>query len=73
MKNDSKDRVMTLNELASYLNVPKSTIYTLAQEGRSLGKKSGRKIGRKIGKQWRFAKAAIDRWLDTEAKKSRTA
>jgi len=69
MKNDSKDHVMTLNELASYLNVPKSTIYTLAQEGRSLGKKSGRKIG----KQWRFAKAAIDRWLDTEAKKSRTS
>ena len=69
MKNDSKDHVMTLNELASYLKVPKSTIYTLAQEGRSLGKKTGQKMG----KQWRFAKAAIDRWLDTEAKKSRTA
>ncbi|RYZ81136.1 MAG: DNA-binding protein, partial [Moraxellaceae bacterium] len=27
----------------------------------------GRIPGQKIGKQWRFAKASIDRWLDTDA------
>jgi excisionase family DNA binding protein len=56
-----KDSVMTLDELASYLKVPKSTLYKLVQEGKL--------PGQKIGKQWRFARASIDRWLDTEAPK----
>lgn len=60
MNNDTKDHVMTLDELAGYLKVPKSTLYKLLQEGRI--------PGQKIGKQWRFGKMAIDRWLDTEAK-----
>lgn len=60
MNNDTKDNVMTLDELAGYLKVPKSTLYKLLQEGRI--------PGQKIGKQWRFGKTAIDRWLDTEAK-----
>lgn len=62
MINDANDHVMTLDELASYLKVPKSTLYKLAQESRI--------PGQKIGKQWRFGKAAIDRWLDTEAKQN---
>ena len=49
---------MTLDELAIYLKIPKSTLYKLVQEGRI--------PGQKLGKQWRFGKAAIDRWLDSE-------
>lgn len=52
---------MTLDELASYLKIPKSTLYKLVQEGRV--------PGQKLGKQWRFGKPAIDRWLDSEQKK----
>jgi excisionase family DNA binding protein len=52
---------MTLEELAVYLKIPKSTLYKLVQEGRV--------PGQKLGKQWRFGKLAIDRWLDSEHKK----
>lgn len=62
MTDDANDPVMTLEELATYLKVPKSTMYKLVQEGRI--------PGQKIGKQWRFAKVAIDRWLDTETKQN---
>lgn len=62
MTTETNDHVMTLEELASYLKVPKSTLYKLVQEGRI--------PGQKIGKQWRFAKVAIDRWLDTESKRN---
>lgn len=54
----SADQVMTLDELSVYLKIPKSTLYKLVQEGRI--------PGQKLGKQWRFGKAAIDRWLDSE-------
>lgn len=63
MINNANDYVMTLEELAIYLKVPKSTMYKLVQEGRV--------PGQKIGKQWRFAKVAIDRWLDTQSKQNR--
>lgn len=48
--------VMTIDELADYLKLSKSTLYKLAQE---------RKVpGQKVGKHWRFRKETIDRWLD---------
>lgn len=59
MTNQASEQVMTLDELAQYLKVPKSTLYKTVQEGRI--------PGQKIGKQWRFGKAAIDRWLDNDA------
>lgn len=48
--------VMTIDELAEYLQVSKSTLYKLAQ--------AGRLPAQKVGKHWRFRKEAIDRWLD---------
>jgi len=48
--------VLTIDELAEYLKIAKSTLYKLAQEGRI--------PGQKVGKHWRFSKAAIDRWLE---------
>jgi excisionase family DNA binding protein len=56
--NLANDQVLTLEELGVYLKIPKSTLYKLVQEGRV--------PGQKLGKQWRFGKAAIDRWLDSE-------
>ncbi|WP_428386431.1 helix-turn-helix domain-containing protein [Mucisphaera sp.] len=46
---------MTIDDLASYLQVAKSTLYKLAQEGKV--------PGQKVGKHWRFSKVAIDGWL----------
>lgn len=48
--------VMTVEQLSAYLQIAKSTLYKLAQEGRL--------PGQKVGRHWRFRKQAIDRWLD---------
>ena len=47
--------VLTIDELAEYLKISKSTLYKLAQEGAL--------PGQKVGKHWRFHKDAIDDWL----------
>ena len=58
MNDSNPSQVMTLDELATYLKLPKSTLYKLVQQGRV--------PGQKLGKQWRFGRAAIDRWLDAD-------
>ncbi len=48
--------IMTIQETSSYLRIPISSLYKLAQEG---------KIPcQKVGRHWRFRKEAIDRWLE---------
>ncbi|MFG0243615.1 MAG: helix-turn-helix domain-containing protein [Phycisphaerales bacterium JB054] len=47
--------VMTIDDLAAYLQVSKSSLYKLAQEGRV--------PGQKVGKHWRFHRDTIDAWL----------
>ena len=59
MPDPQDDQVFTLEELMAYLKVARSTAYRLAQEGRI--------PGQKVGRNWRFRKAAIDRWLDQQA------
>ena len=49
------DEVMSIDELAEYLKVARSTLYILAREGRL--------PGQKVGKRWRFHKDAIDELL----------
>lgn len=56
MLDPNEDPVFTIDELATYLKVSKSTLYKLAQERRI--------PGQKVGKHWRFRKATIDRWLE---------
>ena len=52
------DSIMTIEEVAVYLKIPKSTVYILAQDG---------KIPcQKVGRQWRFRKNTIDKWLDSQ-------
>ncbi len=50
------DQVLTIEELAAYLKVSKSTLYKLVQEGSV--------PGQKVGKHWRFRRETIDEWLD---------
>ena len=52
------DAVLTIDEMAEYLKIAKSTLYKLAQEGRI--------PAQKVGRHWRFRKAAIDRWLEAK-------
>jgi excisionase family DNA binding protein len=47
-------KVLTVNELAGYLRVHRSTIYRLL--------KKGQLPGFKIGSDWRFNVEVIDRW-----------
>ena len=50
-----RDEIMTMDELAEYLKISKSTLYKLAVENKL--------PGTKIGKRWRFHKDAIDAWV----------
>jgi len=59
----SRDNVLTIDDLAVYLKISKSTLYKLAQEGKV--------PGQKVGKHWRFHRDAVDRWL-SERPKART-
>lgn len=52
----NKESILTIDELADYLKISKSTLYKLAQAGKI--------PGQKVGRNWRFRKEAIDRWLE---------
>jgi excisionase family DNA binding protein len=48
--------IMTVEEVATYLRIPRSSVYKLAQRG---------KIPcQKVGRHWRFRRESVDRWLD---------
>ncbi|MFV2044052.1 MAG: helix-turn-helix domain-containing protein [Anaerolineales bacterium] len=49
---------MTVDELAEYLRIPRSSLYKLAQEGRI--------PCQKVGRHWRFRREAIDEWLSAK-------
>ncbi|MCJ7655906.1 MAG: helix-turn-helix domain-containing protein [Dehalococcoidia bacterium] len=55
MAQDRKPRLMTIDEVAKYLRIHKSTIYRLAKDRRIPASK--------VGNKWRFRKDVIDRWL----------
>lgn len=50
--------VMTVREVATYLNVAEKTIYRLAQKGDL--------PGFKVAGAWRFQKHDIDAWIKTQ-------
>lgn len=50
--------VLTLEEAANYLRLPKETIERQAAQGQI--------PGRRIEDTWRFLKAAIDQWLRSQ-------
>ncbi len=53
-----EDRLMTVRQLAAYLNVNDRTVLKLVTDGTLPGVK--------VGNQWRFRKAMIDTWLDDQ-------
>ena len=55
MAKKSADQILTIEELALYLKLSKSTLYKLAQEGKV--------PGQKVGKHWRFRRDVIDDWI----------
>lgn len=57
--------IMTIEDLAAYLQISKSTLYKLVQDGRL--------PGQKVGKRWRFHKEAIDEWLKRHPDSAREA
>ncbi|MGV1100482.1 helix-turn-helix domain-containing protein [Thiovibrio sp. JS02] len=50
-----QDNVLTIEELAVYLKISKSSLYKLAQKGEV--------PGQKVGKHWRFRRDIIDQWM----------
>jgi len=52
---DTSPHVMTVDEVAAYLRIPRSSVYKLAQQGRLPCQKAGRR--------WRFSRKAVDAWL----------
>ena len=53
-----EDRLMTVKQIAGYLNVNERTVLKLVADGALPGVK--------VGNQWRFRKAMIDTWLDDQ-------
>jgi len=55
--------VMTVDEVAEYLRIPRSSLYKLAQEGRI--------PCQKVGRHWRFRREALEQWLDARPPQQR--
>ena len=60
---ENAGNVLTIEELADYLKISKSTLYKLAQ--------SGALPGIKVGRHWRFHREAIDEWLKNHPERLR--
>lgn len=53
--NAQPDDVLTIDELAAYLKIPKTSLYKLVRAGKI--------PAQTIGRHWRFGKRAIEQWL----------
>jgi nitrogen PTS system EIIA component len=56
--NPPPDRLMTLPQVAQYLQMKKRTIYQWA--------KSGKIPSFKLGNVWRFRRAELDHWIEEQ-------
>ena len=57
--------ILTIRDVATYLKLPVSTVYRLA-ERRDLP-------GHKVGRQWRFHKSVLDEWFRHHAASARSS
>ena len=53
------EQLLTVAQVAQYLNVNEFTIYRMVADGRL--------PAFKVGNQWRFKKRLIEKWLNTNA------
>lgn len=51
----ANDKWLTIDELAEYLKMGRTKLYTMAQQEKV--------PGNKIGNQWRFDREEIDHWI----------
>ena len=56
-------KVMTVKEVAKYLNLHIMTVYKLVKEGKI--------PAFKVGGRWRFKKELLDEWIDRETNKNK--
>jgi PTS system nitrogen regulatory IIA component len=56
----TEERLMSIKEVAEYLQVDMSTLYLWSQRGQI--------PAMKVGKMWRFRRSEIDAWLDEHRK-----
>jgi excisionase family DNA binding protein len=52
---DSYSAILTVEETAELLKIPRSSVYKLAQEGKI--------PAQKVGRHWRFHRATLLRWI----------
>lgn len=52
------DRLLTIDEVADYLQTPKSTLYSLRSDGRG-------PLSRRVGRSLRYRRADVESWLDS--------
>ncbi|HPO91601.1 MAG TPA: helix-turn-helix domain-containing protein [Victivallales bacterium] len=57
--NESEKEIMTVKQVAEYLQMDEHTVYKLAR--------SGQIPSIKIAGQWRFKKDVIDKWISEES------
>ena len=63
-KQPASERLLTVDEVAEYLNVDRFTVYRLLRQ---------KKLpGFKVGNQWRFNHQMIEAWLMKNAKNARS-
>jgi len=58
MENPNSD-ILTVEEAADLLRIPRSSVYKLAQEGKI--------PAQKVGRHWRFHRATLLRWIAGQA------
>ena len=51
--------ILTINEVAELLRIPRSSVYKLAQEGKI--------PAQKVGRHWRFYRPTLLRWIAGQA------
>jgi excisionase family DNA binding protein len=54
------DEILRIPEVAALLKIADKTVYVLAQRGEL--------PGFKVGGQWRFSRAAINRWIELQTR-----
>jgi excisionase family DNA binding protein len=59
MENPQSD-ILTVDEAANLLKIPRSSVYKLAQQGKI--------PGQKVGRHWRFYRPTLLRWIAGQAR-----
>jgi excisionase family DNA binding protein len=56
--NSGKNDILTIDEVAELLRIPRSSVYKLAQQGKI--------PAQKVGRHWRFHRGTLVKWIAGE-------